>query len=779
MRSVLFRAGAELRTRWRAWLALAVFLGVFSGGVMAISAGARRTDTAYQRFLTWSRAWDVLVPRFPAEFAPSFAQPDLDKVERLPQVAEAIRIVAFNVMDTQGENSNATPIEDAIASTDPAFLTSVNRPKILAGRLPRPDRPDEIAVGFVIAEQRHLSVGSHFPLQFTSADSPITSPVAVPLDLKVVGIEAAPGEFPPTLGNAPAIVLGRAFLERYRDRLFSFDGSAIRLKRGATDVPAFQRQASRLGRGKVVFLFRQIDQARNIDRSLHLQALALWLLAGVTGIVTLLVFSQTLARQTFLESLEYPTLRSLGMTRRDLMGIGMIRAAGVAAVSMLIAALTAALASPLFPRGLARVAEPHPGFALDLTILILGGLAILVATALLQSIPAWRAARASRVESSTGEVVRTRPSLADRLARTGMPPSSVAGVRLALERGRGRTAVPVRSSIAGVTVAVATLIAAITFGTSLTHLLRTPRLYGVTWDLELSAQFGTRQAEQNLLPVIRRDPRVDGAAAGSLSVPMEVDHLRADAVAIAGDSSSVFPPLLQGHRPQGPGEIVVGAKTLEKLGKDVGDPVQVNIVGTSPVTARIAGVAVIPPIGDIGRFGEGALVPYPILTRLISDAPPPSDVMVRLAPDASKAAFIHSIRARFGPRVEIGEPQQPSDLVNFGRVQDMPLILAVILGLLAAATLAHMLITAVLRRRRDLAILKTLGFVKRQMSRTVAWQATTLAGVALLIGLPLGIAVGRWTWTAFAHQFGILPESVVGISTPLLAIPAAQVLRAE
>jgi ABC-type lipoprotein release transport system permease subunit len=769
MSPILFRAWAEMRSRWRSWAALAVFLGIFGGAVMAISAGARRTDSAYERFLVSSRAWDVQVPKFPAIFAPAFAQPDLDRVERLPQVAEAMRFTVFQPFNA--------PVEDAVTSADPRFLTSFNIPKVLSGRLPKPDHPHEVALNFAMAQSNHLRVGSRIRWTFLDANSEPSNPVLVPVDFTVVGIEAAPGEFPPTLGNEPAVLLSRSFLSRYLGKILSFESSIIRLKHGAADVPAFGREVQRMSGGKVVFLFRQIDQARNIDRSFHLQAIALWLLAGVTGLVTVLVFSQTLARQTYLESVEYPTLRSLGMTSGDLVTIAMIRAAVVAVAGSLIAAVVAALASPLFPRGLARIAEPNPGFAIDLTVLAIGTFAILGMTALLQLVPALRGARSIGVGQAVDAMrTRNRPSFADRLARAGMPPSGVAGVRLALEPGRGRSAVPVWSSIVGVTVGLSALIAAITFGTSLDRLLHTPRLYGVTWDLDLVGEFGTRQAEQRILPVVRRDPRVAGAVAGGISVPMEVDGFRADAVAIAGDSAPVFPALLEGRRPVKPDEIVVGAKTLQRLGKQVGDPVRVDVVGTRPGMMRIVGVAVIPPVGDIGRFGEGALVPYSALFRLVPGAPPPSDVLVRLKSGADEAAFIRSMRARLGPQLEIDRPQEPSDLVNFGRVQDMPLVLAGLLGLLAAATLGHMLITMVLRRRRDLAVLKTLGFVRRQMSATVAWQASTLAAVALLIGLPLGIAVGRWTWSAFAHQFGILPESVMSISTLLLVVPATLLL---
>jgi ABC-type lipoprotein release transport system permease subunit len=77
------------------------------------------------------------------------------------------------------------------------------------------------------------------------------------------------------------------------------------------------------------------------------------------------------------------------------------------------------------------------------------------------------------------------------------------------------------------------------------------------------------------------------------------------------------------------------------------------------------------------------------------------------------------------------------------------------------------------RRRRDLATLKTLGLVRRQVQATVAWQATILTGLALLAGLPLGVAVGRWAWALFSSGLGIPPGALVPVPFVLLMIPAA------
>ena len=96
--------------------------------------------------------------------------------------------------------------------------------------------------------------------------------------------------------------------------------------------------------------------------------------------------------------------------------------------------------------------------------------------------------------------------------------------------------------------------------------------------------------------------------------------------------------------------------------------------------------------------------------------------------------------------------QRPDDIRNYSRVRDTPLILGGVLALLAVGTLAHVLVTAVRRRRRDLAMLKTLGLVRRQVLGVVEWQALSLAGVALLIGVPLGLLAGRWAWVLFASS---------------------------
>jgi ABC-type antimicrobial peptide transport system permease subunit len=59
-----------------------------------------------------------------------------------------------------------------------------------------------------------------------------------------------------------------------------------------------------------------------------------------------------------------------------------------------------------------------------------------------------------------------------------------------------------------------------------------------------------------------------------------------------------------------------------------------------------------------------------------------------------------------------------------------------------------------------------LGFTRRQVRATVAWQASTVAAVGVVIGIPLGLIVGTFVWRQVAEELGVSPDPV----WPALAI---------
>jgi hypothetical protein len=147
--------------------------------------------------------------------------------------------------------------------------------------------------------------------------------------------------------------------------------------------------------------------------------------------------------------------------------------------------------------------------------------------------------------------------------------------------------------------------------------------------------------------------------------------------------------------------------------------------------------------------------------------------------------------ARAGPFAVRG-PATPTDLVNFGRVRNLPMLLGIALCGLALVTIAHLLITSVRRRRRDFAILRALGFTRGQVRRTAAWQAATLTAAALAIGIPAGAVCGRAAWLIFARHLGIVPVPdiplpwfavlipiALGLAVAIAALPGESAARAK
>ena len=96
-------------------------------------------------------------------------------------------------------------------------------------------------------------------------------------------------------------------------------------------------------------------------------------------------------------------------------------------------------------------------------------------------------------------------------------------------------------------------------------------------------------------------------------------------------------------------------------------------------------------------------------------------------------------------------------------------------ALLGLGTVTHALLSAVRRRERELAVLRTIGFVRAQVRRAVSWQALTFGAVALAVGVPIGVAGGRVAWSIAAGELGI-PSHPVAPSASIAVVGLAFLL---
>jgi predicted lysophospholipase L1 biosynthesis ABC-type transport system permease subunit len=171
-------------------------------------------------------------------------------------------------------------------------------------------------------------------------------------------------------------------------------------------------------------------------------------------------------------------------------------------------------------------------------------------------------------------------------------------------------------------------------------------------------------------------------------------------------------------------------------------------------------------------FADGALLPAPTLARLDPGDFP--QVVLRWRPGADVTRAEARIRTISG--APVSEPVRPPEIERLLQVDDLPVILAGFLALLAVVGVGHSVVTNATRRRRDLALLETLGFRTRQVTGTIASHAVTIAILGLVVGIPAGVLVGRLAWRAVAHSVGIDPAADVPALLVLATVPASLVV---
>lgn len=788
MRAVWLLASHEFTARWRGWLALALLAGLGGAVVLATAAGARRTASAYPRFLHASRASDVLVSPENTGFGGYYGA-----LARLPGVLAVAPL----------EGLQATPLGPAglpggqavvDAPADARFGHLLEIPKLLAGRLPLPGRAGEMAVDQIGARILHLHVGSTLTL------GAVTGPGALRpgghvrhLTEQVTGIIVTRGSvFPVTeLDKVPAILATPALARQLGPAYRAFDGAAVRLRPGVS-AAAFSQAAQALARrfpatGRQVYVADENTQAGAIERAIRPQAVTLYLFALVFAVTALLIVGQAATRLLLATEADNPALASLGMTRTQLVAARLAEVTAAAAAGAIIAAGAAVAVSPLMPIGPARLAEPRPGVSADFVVLGPGAAALIVLLAARAAWPAWRGSTAGHraASASAGHPA----GVADWLASAGAGVTATTGVRFALEPGGGRTALPVRSALAGTALSVLTVAAAFTFGANLLHLVHTPRLYGKSWDLAVDLQFGTitsRQADRFLVA-----PGVSGWSFGNHGI-IGIGRAVVPAVGMTpGRGSLVAPVLLDGHEPRSAHEIVLGTSVLRMIGRQVGQTVTVSADGR-PQTMRIVGRAVFPDFGQ-GSFtptdlGYGAETTASALTQRQTGgqplppwaaAPQYSVVLVTFAPGPRKAAQMAAFKrsmdsycSQVAQSTCVVTSQRPNGITGYAGIDSTPEVLAGVLAVLGLAVLAQLIVVTGRRRRRDFAVLKALGLLRRQVSAITTWQVSTLAGLALIAGLPLGVAAGRWAWALFAGALGIPAGAVIPLPVIAVIVPA-------
>jgi hypothetical protein len=782
VRAIAFVAWRDVRRRWLGTVAAALLVGFVGAVVLATGAGARRSDSALHRFNDYSRSADIeLTLGRPSA-------PEMAAFARTPGIAALASLRTYALQATQSQLQDLA-IGAALNGT---MNNAVDRPRLISGRLENPGVADQVDIGESLARLTHLRVGGTFDLvSWTPAQvahilatNRFAGPAGPRVRLRIIGIVRRPLDLGERGGQGGVLVLPQAFNTKYGKQIGSFSGIALRIRTVTpADVPAVTASAQRIFARVPNFVI----QSLNIDTTgagdaIHVLSIALLIFAAVTAIAGIAAIAIVLDRELSSSQPQQSTLLALGLSRRQRLAVSGVRALLVAGAGAIIAVAAAVVLSPLFPFGIARRADPDPGFHADWVTLGLGVVGILLIVIAIGAVAAVRATRSSRSARAPRQSKLAARALD--LTRTGsLPVSANAGLRMAFDSGGGDRTVPVRSAFFATTFAAAGLTALIVFSAGVTHLAATPSMYGSRFDFKIETT---------------ADPACNGQDSGVGSVP-GVATLAAicyDNIELGGRAGvgfgdlplrgTVGPEIVSGHAPGTDRETALGAATLSALHKQVGDTIRAQGPGGA-ATFRIVGVVAFPQLGDPQPVADGAWFTEPGFNTLLGPQGNPSSqnftryLVGTFRPGTNRPAVDAHIQRlvfdRAAPEsTSATGPNEPVEITRLRQTDWFPVALAALLAFLALAAISHTLVTGTRRRRRELAILKTLGFRRRQVRAAVATQATTLAVGGLVLGIPLGLIAGTAIWRSVANSVGVINSPVIPV--PVLVALVASALIA-
>ncbi len=817
-RVVWYRLRTTFARDWGSYLGLVVSIGLIGGIAMGSITAARRTQSAYPAFLAATNASDLTMSTYGVtngSSASNYSPKVTKEIARLPDVKRVESWVGAQIVPLEPNGApNLTSPVNPVGSVDGLYFDE-DRATPVVGRMANPRRPDEFVSTALAAHSLGLHVGQLVPMgvyssnQFSSPDfgTPRVAP-ELKLDMRLVGIvvfnngviEDDTDRLPTNLLFTPALT---STLLAHGAEQGTWYG--MQLTHGSRDIPAVEEALIRLlpSGSDANFNVSSLTETK-VERAVKPESIALGVFGVIAALAALAIAALAISRQLRSADEDIQVLRALGATPNTTVADRLVGVLAATVAGSTLAVGVAVLLSPLSPLGPIRDVYHPPGIAFDWTVLgfglvvLIGGLGVFAVAVAYRSAPQRLAVRSRSDPPSDSKLVQMASA-------SGLSAPGVVGLSFALNPGRGRTAVPARSVIVGATIAVVIVTATLTFSSGLHTLVSRPALYGWNWNYMLSSE---NVVPPPALAALNHDSNVS-AWSGYHPLSVQINGQTVP-VLLGANHAAVAPPILSGHAVEDNDQVVLGAITLSQLHKHIGDSVVFSF-GT-PATAPlylppaklvIVGTATLPAIGGSGNFAEhpsmgtGAVLSEyvsPAIEHATQQSDPnlngPGLVFVRLRSGVGSpagSADMHRV-ARLADQVFASDPnttgdnvgvfgiQHPAEIVNYQSTGATPVILAGGLAFGAIVALALTLVASVRRRRRDLALLKTLGFTTRQLAITIGWQASVIAVIAVIVGVPLGIVAGRQLWILFARNINAVPQPTVPTTSLLLVTAGAFIL---
>jgi hypothetical protein len=744
-------ARAEARGR-RA--TIAVIIGVaalVSGATLTAAAGAHRTATVVDRMLAQVDMPAYAVGTYQTVNAgdPDRLRAGEDALEQLSGVDQAIAMSNIYVAIGPADGSWYLSIGTTL---DGRYLESGWTPPVREGRPPAVDGRGEVAFDAATASRLGLEVGDEFVAPTISAETTealITGQASEAvadgpeIPFTVVGIFRESITDDPSFGFGLASPDTAAYLGQAgaSEAYFQFDGDDDVDTRAAVD-------AVQTAMGGLAYFADPDLELGPVRSTIDIIAAGLAIFAVLAAVAGVIALGQVVGRQVADGGRVAGVARALGMRDRETALALALPPSLAGGLGIVVGAIVAVGLSPIFPTGLGRRAEPDPGVRIDWIVLGVGSLLLFAV------VSAAAVVSADRRVSVRNDQHRTVHRDRGWGLRLSLPPSAAIGTGLVLVPNRVRSTVRPASALVGTVLGVTGVVAIAVFTVSQRTTADQPTRYGWAWDVDVDLAVDDPEP---LLTALAEEPALDAVATATCGQSRVGDD---DTLVCALDVLSGSMPMtyLAGRAPSSPDEVAVGRTTMARHGASIGDRLEVAGPTGDTESLEVVGVAVFP---DAAAPGDGLIVTPDRLDALDGAGNFPI-LTLSYAPEFERAEVERILADDYGLSPdELTNATPPSLVTRLDLVRPTLVALAVLLAVLGAIGLLHFLMLSTTRRRQESAVLEAIGFIRAQRIAIVLWQALTIATIGVIVGLPLGLILGRSVWEASIDQLGIVDTATV------------------
>lgn len=737
---------------------------------MAAIQGAGRTETAYQRMRTQMKGADAVF--FPSQVG--FDDADVTRLSEIPEVA------AWGGFTSTASQFDEVPGGGPLVQVGNDWFTTIEQANVLEGRLPDPASDDEAVINVPAIEAggrvggiltwRNLSpadkkqFGGYPPdgWDWSQATGPVTR-------LRIVGVVRQPMESVMSFAATPVVWVGPGWAAAHlSSSAVDFNNAIVRLRHGAADLPAFEAAIARVYGRDDLPVKDLSDDVKRVQRSLDVERTALLLFAGAVVIAAIVLIGQAFVRSVQSGSEGAPALRALGLDQRSLMAGLMVPHFVAIVVAGLSAGVAAVALSSRFPIGLGRRLDPQLGVRLEWATLATGVAITVVAATVMCGLVAWRTVR---VLTPRHRMPRTQ--LVGSATRAGASVPVAVGTSMALESAPARTGATARPALITAIVGVLGVVGAVTLVAGIDDALHRPERIGRAWDLEATPLADPDSLDgflENTSTNLAGNPDISAFALMSRSATVVNGKGDVPLYSLRSLGGSMHFTVLQGRAPASTDEVALGPRTASAIGAHIGDTIT---VGPFSHPVKVVGVSLLAQTPHTS-FDEGAWLTAEALDTATGTRWETRGAVVLV--QARSGASLDALQAELnGLGFYADRPALPPDVANLGNVRNLPLFLAAFLILLAIGATAHALLTGARSRSHDLAALRALGLTPRQSAACVIWQAAVIGVVALVIGIPIGLVVGRQVWRVLADSLSFVYVGPVAGLVLIVIAPIALV----